>query len=126
MFPGLVMTPYINRMTGVIGFIHRTILRILAPFVAIPVEEVAERCLWLGTSGRFRAKMEGKGVLVKGEDVAIGTDGEEGSGVYSITERGDSSGENIVKVLKGYREQGMWQRIWEHTEGEFKRITGVA
>jgi len=28
-----------------------------------------------------------------------------------------------VELLAKYREEGMVERVWEHAEGEFKRIT---
>jgi hypothetical protein len=55
--------------------------------------------------------------------VARGTTGEVGSGVYSICWDGASASPTVEKLLAGYRDKGMVEEIWRHTESEFKRIT---
>ena len=57
--------------------------------------------------------------------VARGTNGEPGSGVYSVDLEGESSGAKVVELLAGLREKGVLEKYWTHTEEEFKRITGV-
>ena len=57
--------------------------------------------------------------------VARGTNGEPGSGVYSVDLEGETSGAKVVDLLAGFREKGVVEKYWTHTEKEFKKITGV-
>ena len=57
--------------------------------------------------------------------VARGTNGQPGSGIYSVDLEGESSGAKVVELLAGLREKGVVEKFWTHTEDEFKRITGV-
>lgn len=52
--------------------------RILSPFL-VPIQESGERHLFAATSGRFPPEVDGEG---KEGDVAIGSDGNKGSGCY--------------------------------------------
>jgi hypothetical protein len=98
-------------------------------WLAVPLEECGERHLYFATSARYPAKKDegGEGFVVElgeGVSVATGTNGEAGSGVYSVQWNGEESRPGVLKVLKGYREEGMVEQIWKHVEGEFERITG--
>lgn len=103
---------------------------LLGPFVYMPIQECGERHLFLATSAMYPARTGGNtaaGVpLVDGITVARGTDGNAGSGVYSIDEQGESAGPKVEELLANFRKEGMAERVWDHTEGEFKRITGLA
>lgn len=57
--------------------------------------------------------------------VARGTNGQTGSGVYSVDLAGESSGPKVEKLLAGLREEGVAEKFWKHTEEEFMRITGL-
>ena len=66
------------------------------------------------------------GVPLLGEvAVARGTDGKIGSGVYSVDLAGESSGPKVEKLLASFREQGVAEKFWKHTEEEYRRITGL-
>lgn len=56
---------------------------------------------------------------------ARGTNGESGSGVYSVDLAGESSGPEVEKLLANFREEGVVENFWKHTEEEFGRITGL-
>jgi hypothetical protein len=108
--------------------------KILMPFLQTPVEEAGERHLYLMTSARYPAavasekKGNGKadGVPVgDGVEVVKGCNGVVGSGVYSIGWTQDSSPAKIEKFLKGFREDGTRDKVWEYVVGDFERITGV-
>ena len=45
--------------------------------------------------------------------------------MYSVDLQGESSGAKISEMLAGFRKEGLVERYWEHTEGEFRRITGA-
>ncbi|KAK9241715.1 hypothetical protein V1506DRAFT_574791 [Lipomyces tetrasporus] len=125
-YPGTVRTTLLSRMKGLRGVVIRTYAFVLGWWVCVPLEESGERHLYLATSARFPAA--GKGVLSvplgEGEEVAVGSTGEVGGGMYSVGWDGESASEGVRELLKGLRETGMVEEVWKHTEGEFKRITG--
>ena len=57
--------------------------------------------------------------------VALGTNGSPGSGVYSVDLNGESSGPKVQELLGRFRKEGVGETFWEHSEGEFRRITGA-
>jgi len=90
----------------------------------VPIDECGERQLYLATSARFPAlKDTSKAVqLGDGVEVALGTNGKAGSGVYSVKWDCESASSEVHKLLAGLREQGMVKKVGEHTESEFQRI----
>lgn len=46
-----------------------------------------------------------------------------GSGVYSVGWDCESASSAVRDLLAELREKGMVEEVWQHTEGEFKRIT---
>ena len=85
--------------------------------------------MFLATSARFPPGAGADTVaavpLAGGVGVAKGVDGKTGSGVYSIDAEGESAGPKVEELMAKYRKEGMVEKVWEHTEGEFKRITGA-
>lgn len=66
------------------------------------------------------------GVPCTGEvTVATGTNGEKGSGVYSVELEGESSGPKVQELLAKFRKEAVVEKLWKHTEEEFRRITGL-
>lgn len=60
-----------------------------------------------------------------GVTAATRTNGETGSGVYSVDLAGESSGPKVEKLLAGFRKEGVVEKFWSHTKKEFGRITGT-
>ena len=121
-------TQLFERVEGIIGVLMRAFIFFFGYWVFVPIEECGERQLYLATSARYPPKSVGRdggsGVpLGDGVDVARGTTGEVGSGLYSIKWDGTSMSPKVQKLLAGYRDEGMVEKIKEHTEGEFNRIT---
>ncbi|KAJ3045694.1 hypothetical protein HDV00_007820 [Rhizophlyctis rosea] len=126
-YPGAVKTNIGRDLTGVVGYVLTGVFTVLGPFICISSEESGERHLFLGTSGVYPAKSDASvaGIPVEGgEKVARGTDGVEGSGVYSVDWDGSSAKEGVQQVLEGLRRDGSKEKVWEHLSGEFVRITG--
>ena len=93
--------------------------------LSVPIQECAERHLYLATSAQFPPR-EGESAAVKmgdGVHVAAGTTGKIGTGVYSVGETCESASSEVVELLAGLREKGVVEEGWRHTEGEFQRIT---
>jgi hypothetical protein len=127
-FPGTVNTPLFGRMKGILGVIIRAYIYFLGRWICVPLKESGERHLYLATSSRFPPVSAGgdggSGVpLGDGVDIARGTTGEVGSGVYSVGWDGESASPAVQKLFAGFRDKGMVEEIWQHTENEFKRIT---
>jgi hypothetical protein len=97
----------------------------LSTLAFVPLEESGERHLYLATTARFPAKEEGcDGVKVgKGDEIAVGTNGERGSGMYSVGSDCESASVEVRKLLAGLRGKGMVDEVWRHTQDEFKRVT---
>lgn len=126
--PGAVKTALFDHVEGIIGVIMRTYIFVMGYWICVPIEECGERQLYLATSARYPpASVGGDGVsgvpLGDEVDVARGATGEIGSGVYSVEWDGTSASPTVQKLLAGYRDKGMVEEVWRHTEGEFNRIT---
>ena len=66
----------------------------------------------------------GSGVPIgDGVDLARGTTGKVGSGVYSVEWDGESASTAVEKLLAGYRSERMVEEIWRHAESIFDRVT---
>lgn len=128
-FPGAVRSGIARGTTGAVMAAVKVVYKVLGPWVYMPTVECGERHVFLATSARFPAGQSAdaaSGVpLAGGVTVARGTDGEIGSGVYSVDEHGESANPKVEELLAQYRKEGMVETVWEHIEGEFKRITGV-
>lgn len=55
----------------------------------------------------------------------MGTDGKKSSGVYSVDWDGESASGDVLELLAEYREKGMVDKVWQHLEEEFARISGT-
>ena len=132
-YPGTVDTGLSNHITGPKGvIILRMMLRayiyFLGRWVCVPIEESGERHLYLATSARYPPVQDYKSrksaVLLGNEiEIAQGTTGRIGSGVYSVGWNGESLSPAVQKLLADLRDNGMVERIWQYTESEFKWIT---
>ncbi|KAK0099746.1 hypothetical protein ONS95_013361 [Cadophora gregata] len=127
-YPGTVKTPLIDNGLGFIGVILRAWIFLFGWYVCIPLEECGERQLFLATSARFAPKERGKGAdgVEVGDQsiVAKGSNGEVGSGVYSVSSDCESGSAASLKFLEQYRSQGLVEDVGNHINGEFKRIMG--
>lgn len=114
-YPGTVKTPFLNYLSE----------EVLKTKTFVPLDEIGERHLYLATSARFPAMKRGSdGVQQEdGADVALGTTGESGSGVYSLGSDCESASPAVRKLLVELRKKEMVEEVWRHTEREFKRIT---
>ena len=88
-------------------------------------EECGERHLYLVTSARYPPREAESTAVRLGDsvEVAIGSNGEVGSGVYSVGSDCESASSEVRELLAGLREKGMVEDVWRHTELEFERIS---
>jgi hypothetical protein len=80
--------------------------------LAVPLKESGERNLYAATSAAFAPQLQG------GE--TIGADGAKGTGAYLLNWSGDIVGNQ--KILKPYREQGVAEKVWNHTQDVFNKV----
>ncbi|KAK9364442.1 retinol dehydrogenase 14 [Lipomyces kononenkoae] len=132
-FPGFVKTNYGNDLKGpmvtVLKAVFNAIFPLIGPLIATPFNETGERQLFFMTSARYPAGGDSAaaGVPVpNGVTVARGTNGESGSGVYSVTNDGETAPYRVEQLLGKLRKDGTVQKVWLHVEEEFIRITGHA
>ena len=128
-FPGAIKTGIGKDVTGMMGIliiIMKAVITIMSPFLP-SIDDIGDRHVFFATSAKYPpANPNGvSGVaLTDGITVAKGIDGENGSGVYSLTSDGESTGPKVEKLLSDMRKSGVVDQLWQHTESEFKRITG--
>jgi len=118
----------IHREAGLLMTVLGTIFSVLAPLHRIPEDESGERHLFLVTSAKYPAKTDAKasGVpLDGGVVVAIGTNGEPASGMYSIDEWNESAGPSVVRVLADHRKAGRGELLMKTTEAETKQALSL-
>ena len=126
-FPGLVRSNIGNTLPGVAGIFLRGFSALAAPFAAIPNDESGERHLYLATSARFPAgKPEGLQGVKVGSEVAVarGIDGSDGSGMYSINEKCESSPATVDKHIAQLKQDGTAEAIMKDLEQQWKRVLG--
>ncbi|KAI1824203.1 NAD(P)-binding protein [Xylaria intraflava] len=91
----------------------------------MPLDDCGERQLYMATSSRFPpadAADCGGVPLGAGVDVAVGSSGTVGSGMYTVLADCESASLAAPEILVGLRSKGLVQELWEHTEGEFRRV----
>ncbi|KND87342.1 Retinol dehydrogenase 14 [Tolypocladium ophioglossoides CBS 100239] len=132
-YPGFVKTNYGNDLEGpmftVLRAVFDAVFPVIGPLIATPVNETGERQLFFATSARFPEGGESAAAGVpgpKGVTVARGTNGKSGSGVYSITNDGETAPHKVEQLLGKLRKGGTAQKVWLQVEEEFVRITGAA
>jgi hypothetical protein len=132
-YPGPVKSGLDREANTLLAWFIGFVLMIIGPLIYIPTRESGERHLFFATSAKYPPRVRSDSIeassgvpLSEGVEVASGTDGKVGSGVYSIHWNGEHAGPKVVKLLAGLREQGMKEKVWQHTVGEFDRIIGSA
>ena len=113
-YPGTVKTPLLNGVPA----------EMMAGAQWVPLDECGERQVYLATSARYPPQNGGAAAVPLGDglDVVVGSNGEIGSGMYSIQQDGEALSAETRQVLSDMREKGMVDAIQRHTEAEFKRI----
>ncbi|KAL9100924.1 MAG: hypothetical protein Q9163_003760 [Psora crenata] len=113
-YPGIVKTQAFTRGFPWWGqlLMKSVVMPILTPF-ATSVEECGQRCLFYLTSKRYPSwsgKQSGGG---HGVNLPDGVEVAEGEGAYLVGATGQTG---AGKPMNPYRERGMREKIWDHTE----------
>lgn len=117
LLPGFVGDTNIWNKTEHLNAVYRFLLGkvltpIVAAFIGMTSEQCGERVLFAATEKSF-----GRGT---NEEMAVGSDGSEGVGIYLV--HSDSSTVTGPNVLAKMRDEGMGKKVYDHTEGEFRRV----
>jgi hypothetical protein len=130
-FPGAVRTNYDRKGQGAMAYAIRQVFKVMMMFMpVIPIPECGERFTFLMTSSKYPARTPVEGTsgisLAEGVEVATGTDGKVGSGVYSVDQNGESYGVQTEEIMATLRKEGALEKVWDNLETEWKRITGLS
>jgi hypothetical protein len=137
-FPGIVFGPGYNNPELPLWFrrlARWVLIPLLGPLVAVPPAECGDRMLSLA-SPRYpprpssvddrpasvktaRQPKNGKGEE-EGSAVMLGTNGQPGSGVYSLTWNGENNLKQ--KAYRKFDKDEMRKRVWDHTTAAFEAI----
>ncbi|KAK0641935.1 hypothetical protein B0T16DRAFT_431540 [Cercophora newfieldiana] len=129
-FPGSVKTNLGSDVKTASMMILRAVIKVFGPLVNLPYAEAGERQLFLATSARFPPKLEANGAATSGVTVSsevkvsLASNGEEGSGVYSVNYEGEPGPQKVKDLLMKQRADDVVRKVWLHTEEVFTRVTG--
>jgi hypothetical protein len=131
-YPGFVDTGLGRSMKGFVGGAMKAVFTLAKPLLMklyIPLDECGDRHVFLATSSRYdRAGSSQSPVVVEGVETAaaVGSNGQIGSGVYSVDETGESADARVQTLLEELRQNGVKEKVWQHLQSEFVRITETA
>ncbi|OJZ89461.1 hypothetical protein ASPFODRAFT_182494 [Aspergillus luchuensis CBS 106.47] len=119
-FPGLVLGPGFEKHDLPAWF--RVLWRYIfvpffAPFLTVPPSESGDRMLSLASS---RYPPRGATSAQKKEETTVGTDGELGSGAYSLGKYCDTN--YNAKSYEKINKDELRQKVWNHTMSAFETI----
>ncbi|RAK83482.1 hypothetical protein BO79DRAFT_260146 [Aspergillus costaricaensis CBS 115574] len=119
-FPGLVLGPGFEKhdLPAWFKVLWRYIfVPFFAPFLTVPPSESGDRMLSLASS---RYPPRGATSSQNKEETTVGTDGELGSGAYSLGKNGDTN--YNAKSYEKINKDELRQRVWNHTMSAFETI----
>jgi len=128
-FPGPVTSGIGREIQGILGVVIRAVSNIVGPLLNIPQAESGAYHLFFATSAKYPPKhstgSQGGVLLEDDVEIARGIDGKTGSGMYCIDERGESATPKVEELLQGFRDEGVADEVWKHTQEEWQRIVGT-
>ncbi|KAF2229514.1 hypothetical protein EV356DRAFT_455682 [Viridothelium virens] len=122
-FPGVVRSGITRGTAGPLLTALKTVFRLIGPLVYMPSKEAGDRHLFLSTSAKYAAGAHDPtaGVpLSNGIEVARGTNGKAGGGVYSIDASGESAKPVVGQTLAGLRSNGMVETVMNTIEADIQ------
>lgn len=122
-FPGVIKSGITRGTAGALLTAVKAIFRVVGSLLYMPLEEAGDRHLFLATSARYSAGPHDVAAGVPlSNDLALarGTNGEIGSGVYSIDASGESAKPQVEQALRGLRDQGMVETVMDRIEADIK------
>lgn len=101
-YPGTVKTDLGKNADSILVSILFSMISLFGWLFCVPIKECGERHLFLATSAKYPALANKpvKVVPLSGDvQIAMGTDGESGSGVYSVDWDGEGTPAKVVGIL---------------------------
>jgi hypothetical protein len=123
-FPGSVLTALFDRGGPWLTKILKFYLWLGQRWLCVPIEECGERHVFLSTTPRY-APLEGGESKVEEVDMFRGSDGQVGSGTYSVGWDNESSPASVEAILAAYRKDGTADLIWKDANDQFARIAAA-
>ncbi|KAJ5246744.1 hypothetical protein N7468_001727 [Penicillium chermesinum] len=127
-YPGFVDTDLAQTMKGILPAVFKVgfaMYRTIGPKITyMPLDETGERYTFLATSSRFPSQNQSKDPPNYGKDIAVGSDGAIGSGVYTLDEFCESGDAKVQEVLAELRLADAGAKVWQHLQEVFKNVTG--
>ncbi|KAN0121808.1 hypothetical protein V8E51_000134 [Hyaloscypha variabilis] len=110
-YPGFVETGMSRELSGLGPALMKVLFKPVMVLLKIPIEEVGERQVFFASTARFPPRDGEDGVsLGEGVEVAVGTDGKVGGGVYSIDYEAEGTQPRVLELLAR-------MRGWDGREG---------
>lgn len=120
-YPGTVKSGITNSLTGPIRLGVKVLYSVMTPWI-LNFRESGERHMFQITSSMYKAKDGVAGIPLNGGlDIAVGMDGQKGSGAYLLDWDGRPAGD--MAILARYRAKNAGPKIWEHTMTALKKAT---
>lgn len=115
-FPGIVLGTniYNNSFPAPIAALYNYAVGPMMWPLSIGLQESGERNLFLATSPRYSRSKNMQATTLDMGDLAMGSDGTPGSGVFLANWKGETSMGG--KVLQNLRSADMAEAVWKHTE----------
>ncbi|KAI4182845.1 MAG: hypothetical protein LQ346_006469 [Caloplaca aetnensis] len=136
-YPGYVKTKiFQSGFSWPVAYLFKYILQPLIFFFEIPVLDVGDRQVFHITSARYpplsssqttstaKPSTDTGAPLPAGIEIAMGSDGNRGSGAYLMTADSEAAPTGTGKLMRGYREEGVPEKVWRHTEEIFASVRG--
>ncbi|KAK7743372.1 hypothetical protein SLS62_010646 [Diatrype stigma] len=132
--PGIVKGGISRDAEGLAMYILIGISRVLLePLLQTPPAECGERHVYAATSAMYPPGYgDGATTTAAAGGVALdralvstarGSNGQTGSGVYSVAQNLESASSRVEQLLAGFRKDGTAEKVWDFIMEDFKRIT---
>lgn len=122
--PGVVKSGIMRDTSGLLMGTINALMRVFGPLIETSPEETGERHLFFATDPRYAPRQNEDGTVQAEGVPAMGIDGQSGSGVYSVNDKGNDVSPKTIKLLKDMRADGTAAKVCEDIRGEIERIIG--
>jgi NAD(P)-dependent dehydrogenase (short-subunit alcohol dehydrogenase family) len=127
--PGVVKSGITRDAEGLKMKMLIAVTSLLGPLIQTSPDECAERHVFFATSGMYPSSQGGAALagipISQNLSLARGTNGQPGSGMYSLDNKSASAPPRVEQLLAQFREDGTAKKVWEYAMADFKRITGA-
>lgn len=124
--PGVVKSGITRDAKGLGLSIMIFVSRLLGPLIETSPEECGERHIFFATSALYpplRDSAATSGVLWTGNpDRARGSNGQGGSGIYTIDNKGESSPQKVEQLLADFRDNGTAEAVCKYVATDIERV----